>query len=49
MNQRGFRRVAIFASAAALAGGAVAGCGSDARAPPAPSPARAVSRRRAAQ
>ncbi|MDA0164497.1 hypothetical protein OM076_29775 [Solirubrobacter ginsenosidimutans] len=30
MNQRGFRRVAVFASAAALAGGAVAGCGSDA-------------------
>ena len=30
MNKRGFRRVAVFASAAALAGGAVAGCGSDA-------------------
>ena len=28
MNKRGFRRVAVFASAAALAGGAVAGCGS---------------------
>ena len=30
MNKRGIRRVAVFASAAALAGGAVAGCGSDA-------------------
>ena len=30
INKRGFRRVAVFASAAALAGGAVAGCGSDA-------------------
>ena len=30
MNKRAFRRVAVFASTAALAGGAVAGCGSDA-------------------
>jgi thiamine biosynthesis lipoprotein len=30
MNNRRFRRVAVFASAAALAGGAVAGCGSQA-------------------
>ncbi len=29
MNKQGFRRVAVFASVAALAGGAVAGCGSD--------------------
>ena len=30
MNKRAFRRVAVFASAAALTGGAVAGCGSEA-------------------
>jgi hypothetical protein len=30
MNKRGFRRVAVFASVAALTGGAVAGCGSQA-------------------
>ncbi|WP_028062331.1 hypothetical protein [Solirubrobacter soli] len=30
MNKRAFRRIAVFASAAALTGGAVAGCGSDA-------------------
>jgi FAD:protein FMN transferase len=30
INKRGFRRVAVFASVAALTGGAVAGCGSDA-------------------
>jgi hypothetical protein len=30
MYKRSFRRVAVFASAAALTGGAVAGCGSDA-------------------
>jgi hypothetical protein len=30
MTKRGFRRVAVFASVAALAGGAVAGCGSQA-------------------
>jgi hypothetical protein len=30
MNKRAFRRVAVFASAAALTGGVVAGCGSDA-------------------
>jgi thiamine biosynthesis lipoprotein len=30
IKNRGFRRVAVFASAAALAGGAVAGCGADA-------------------
>jgi hypothetical protein len=30
MTKRGFRRVAVFASAAALAGAGVAGCGSDA-------------------
>ena len=30
MTKRGFRRVAVFTSVAALAGGAVAGCGSNA-------------------
>jgi hypothetical protein len=30
MNKRGFRRVAVFVSTAALTGGVVAGCGSDA-------------------
>jgi hypothetical protein len=30
MTKRGFKRVAVFASVATLAGGAVAGCGSDA-------------------
>ena len=35
MNKRGFRRVAVFASAATLAGGAIAGCGSWPRATPA--------------
>ncbi len=30
INKRGFRRVAVFASIAAITGGAVAGCGSDA-------------------
>jgi hypothetical protein len=30
MTKRGFRRVAVFASVATLAGGAVAGCGADA-------------------
>jgi hypothetical protein len=30
MNKRSFRRVAVFAGTAALAGGAVAGCGSQA-------------------
>jgi hypothetical protein len=30
VNKRGFRRIAVFVSAAALTGGAVAACGSDA-------------------
>jgi hypothetical protein len=30
INKRGFRRVAVFASVAAITGGAVAGCGSNA-------------------
>ena len=30
MNKQRFRRIAVFASTAALAGGVVAGCGSDA-------------------
>ena len=51
MNKRGFRRVAVFASAAALAGGAVAGCGSDAATTSngsGTSSSRPASRRRAA-